>query len=217
MEILCELNAANEVGGDLYDYLDIDENHVAVLIGDVSGKGVPAAMFMMKTITAFRAFATKEKSPAEILKEVNDAIHDGNKSFLFVTCLLAILDKRDGKLVYANAGHNPPVIGQTGNYRYLKCESGLVLGCMETTFVEDEELYLKPGESITLYTDGITEARNPEGDFFGEERFLALMNDREYASVSEIYQAIKDGIAEFVSDAPQSDDITFLTMKYLGR
>lgn len=216
VEIVSELKAAKEVGGDLYDYIDIDENHVAVLIGDVSGKGVPAAMFMMKTITSFRDFATAGKTPSQILKEVNASIFKGNKSSLFVTCFLAILDKTNGKLVYSNAGHNPPIVGFNGNYHYLKCKPGFLLGIFKDSTVVDEEITLSPGESITLYTDGITEARNSKDEFFGEERFLNTMNRRNYTSTIELHHDIKDDVASFVGDAPQSDDITFLTLKYRG-
>lgn len=216
IEILSELKAAKEVGGDLYDYLDIDENHVAFLIGDVSGKGVPAAMFMMKTITSFRDFAMVDKTPSQILKEINNSIYKGNKATMFVTCFLAILDKRDGKLVYANAGHNPPIVGDNKNFKYLKCNHGFLLGCFPNIAPKDEEIILKPGESITLYTDGITEARNSQGDFFGEKRLLDTMNKHDYTCVTELHHSLKDEIASFVKDAPQSDDITFLTVKYRG-
>lgn len=217
VEIVGELKAAKEVGGDLYDYVDIDENHVAVLIGDVSGKGVPAAMFMMKTITSFRDFAAPNKAPSQILREVNASIFKGNKQSMFVTCFLAILDKRNGKIVYANAGHNPPLIGSNQDFRYLTCNSGFLLGCFENSFVKDEEIVLSPGESITFYTDGITEARNKAGDFFGEERLLSVFNKQDYTCTVDLHHAIKDEINAFVQDAPQSDDITFVTMKYLGK
>lgn len=216
VEIVGELKAAKEVGGDLYDYLDIDEDHVAVLIGDVSGKGVPAAMFMMKTITSFRDFAAPNKSPSQILREVNSSIFKGNKASMFVTCFLAILDKRNGKVAYCNAGHNPPVVGSNQNYRFLECGSGFLLGCFKDSFLKDEEVILKPGESLTLYTDGITEARNSSGDFFGDERFLKVFNKQDYTCTVELHHSIKDHISEFVKDAPQSDDITFVTMKYQG-
>lgn len=216
VEIVGELKAAKEVGGDLYDYLDIDEDHVAILIGDVSGKGVPAAMFMMKTITSFRDFAAPNKTPSQILKEVNASIFKGNKNTMFVTCFLAILDKKTGKVVFANAGHNPPVIGFDKNYRFLKVKPGFILGCFKDAFINDEEIVLKPGESITLYTDGITEAENSKGEYFGNDRLLETFNKREYACTVELHHAIKDEIASFVKDAPQSDDITFLTMKYQG-
>lgn len=216
VEIVGELKAAKEVGGDLYDYLDIDEDHVAVLIGDVSGKGVPAAMFMMKTITSFRDFAAPNKSPSQILKEVNASIFKGNKKSMFVTCFLAILDKRTGKVVFANAGHNPPIVGSNKNYRFLKINPGFILGCFEQSFVKDEEITLQPGESLTLYTDGITEAENMKNEFFGSERLLDVFNKHDYTCVIELHHSIKDVISEFVKDAPQSDDITFLTMKYHG-
>ena len=216
VEIVGELKAAKEVGGDLYDYLDIDENHVAILIGDVSGKGVPAAMFMMKTITSFRDFAVPNKKPSEILKEVNASIFKGNKASMFVTCFLAILDKRNGKVIYANAGHNPPILGSNHNYKYLNCNSGFLLGCFKDCFLKDEEITLNPGESLTLYTDGITEARNSNGDFFGEEKLLKVFNKKDYTCTVELHHTIKDEIASFVKDAPQSDDITFVTIKYQG-
>ena len=214
VEIVGELKAAKEVGGDLYDYLDIDENHVAVLIGDVSGKGVPAAMFMMKTITSFRDFAAPNKAPSQILKEVNASIFKGNRNSMFVTCFLAILDKRTGKVVYANAGHNPPIVGSNRNYRYLKCNSGFLLGCFKDAFVKDEEITLQPGESITLYTDGITEANNMQGQLFGEQRLIEVFNRQDYTCTVELHHSIKDEISSYVQDAPQSDDITFVTMKF---
>ena len=217
VEIVGELKAAKEVGGDLYDYVDIDENHVAVLIGDVSGKGVPAAMFMMKTITSFRDFAAPNKTPSQILREVNGSIYKGNTNSMFVTCFLAILDKRNGKLAYANAGHNPPIVGNNRNFEYLKCNPGFLLGCFKDSFLKDEEIILKPGDSITFYTDGITEARNEEGQFFGEEEFLKVFNKRDYTCAVELHHEIKDSIAAFVKEAPQSDDITFLTLKFQGK
>ena len=214
IEIVAELKAAKEVGGDLYDYLEIDKDHFAFLIGDVSGKGVPAAMFMMKTITAFRDFAKVGKTPSQILNEINDSIKKGNSASMFVTCFLAILDKRNGDIVFANAGHNPVLIGSNGNYRYLKCNPGIMLGCFNKTFIVDEEVVLNPGESMTLYTDGVTEARNTDGDFYGDERLLNTMNGQVHESVIKLHDAIKHDLADFVGDAPQSDDITLLTVKY---
>ena len=216
VEIVGELKAAKEVGGDLYDYVNIDDDHVAILIGDVSDKGVPSAMFMMKTITSFRDFATSGKTPSQILAEINSSIMKGNKAGMFVTCFLAILDKNTGKMVYANAGHNPPIVGGRRNFKYLKPWHGLLLGCFKTVRLKDEEITLQPGDCITLYTDGITEARNPQGEFFGEERLLNALNKKDYMSIVELHHSIKDEVAEFVKDAPQSDDITFVTLKYRG-
>ena len=216
VEITGELRAAKEVGGDFYDYVDIDKDHVAIIIGDVSGKGVPAAMFMMKTITSFRDFATKGKSPSEILKAVNSSINKGNTDSMFVTCFLAILDKNTGKLTYSNAGHNHPIIGSNRNYKYLNSAPALFLGCFGTSNVTDNEVTLKPGETITLYTDGITEARNNNGDFFGEERLINVFNKKDYTCTIELHHQIKDEIAQFINGAPQSDDITILTLRYQG-
>lgn len=216
VEIIGELKAANEVGGDLYDYVNIDEDHVAVLIGDVSGKGVPSAMFMMKTITSFRDFAKAGKTPSQILKDINSSIIKGNKTSMFVTCFLAILDKRSGKVIYANAGHNPPIVGSNFKYRYLECKPGFLLGCFEKVNVVDEEITLLPGESMTLYTDGITEARNINGEFYGEDRLLHTLNRQDYTCILELHHTIKDDISSFVGEAPQSDDITFVTLKYRG-
>ena len=216
VEIVGELKAANEVGGDLYDYVDIDENHVAVIIGDVSGKGVPAAMFMMKTITSFRDFARAGKTPSEILREINASILKGNRNSMFVTCFLAILDKQTGKVVFANAGHNPPVVGTDKDFHFLECNPGFLLGCFKDAFVKDEEIVLKPGESITFYTDGVTEARNENGDFYGEARLIEALNKKSYSFIVELHHQIKDEIATFVGGAPQSDDITFVTLKYRG-
>ena len=216
IEVVAELRAAKEVGGDFYDYFKIDEDHTAFVIGDISGKGIPAAMFMMKTITCFKNLVAPNKSPAQILREVNVTLYDNNKSQMFVTCFLAILDKRTGELEFANAGHNPPIIGSNNNYRFLKCKTGFVLGGLPQAVVEDEKITLGHGESITLYTDGVTEARNEKGDFYSEQRFLNLFNSRDYTCLVEMHHALKDDIERFCDGADQSDDITILTFKYHG-
>ena len=216
IEIVGELKAAKEVGGDFYDYFNIDEDHTAVVIGDVSGKGVPAAMFMMKTITCFKNFTRKGMTPSGILKEVNKSIYENNYSQMFVTCFLAILNKKTGHLVYANAGHNPPVIGSNGRFHYLKCNAGFVLGGLADAFVKDEETTLEAGESITLYTDGVTEARNKKGEFYGEDRLIKTLNGKDFTCLVELHHAIKDDVASFVLDAPQADDITIVTLQYRG-
>ena len=216
IEILAELRAAKEVGGDFYDYFKIDEDHTAIVIGDISGKGVPAALFMMKTITCFKNFVAANKSPSQILKEVNAALYDKNFSNMFVTCFLAILNLKTGVLEFANAGHNPPIIGKNKEFRYLKCKTGFVLGGLPDAFVIDEQITLNRGESITLYTDGVTEARNAKGDFYGEDRFIKLMNSRDFTCLVEMHHSLKDDMEKFVDGAEQSDDITILTLMYRG-
>ena len=216
IEIIANLTPTKEVGGDFYDYYNLDDDHVAILIGDVSGKGSPAAMFMMKTITCFKNFVSVNKEPSQIIAEVNKSIYEGNKNNMFVTCFFGILNVKTGVMKFANAGHNPPVVGSYGNYHLLKCNSGFVLGGLEKAFVKDEELKLEKGESITLYTDGITEARNPKGEFYGEKRLIALYNRREFESVIELHYELKDDVSSFVNGAEQSDDITYLTLKFQG-
>ena len=216
IEIVAELRAAKEVGGDFYDYFKIDDDHTAVVIGDISGKGVPAAFFMMKTITCFKNFVAPGKSPAEILKQVNRALFDNNKSQMFVTCFLAILNKKTGVLKFANAGHNPPIIGKNKEFKFLNCKTGFVLGGLEEAFVQDEEIKLDKGETIMLYTDGVTEARNEKGEFYGEDRYLNLMNSRDFTCLVEMHHALKDDLAKFVADADQSDDVTILSLMYRG-
>ena len=216
IEIVAELKAAKEVGGDFYDYFKIDEDHTAIVIGDISGKGIPAAMFMMKTITCFRNHVGPNKSPAEILRLVNATLSDHNHSHMFVSCFLAILNEKTGELEFANAGHNPPIIGSNFKYRFLKCKPGFVLGAFENAIVEDEKMTLENGESIMLYTDGITEARNDKNEFYGEKRFLDLLNARDYTCLVETHHALKDDIEKFINGENQSDDITIITLKYHG-
>ncbi|MBQ6731399.1 MAG: SpoIIE family protein phosphatase [Bacilli bacterium] len=216
VEIVAELRAAKEVGGDFYDYFQIDDDHTAIVVGDISGKGVPAAMFMMKTITCFKNFMAPNKKPSQILKEVNAALYDNNQMQMFVTCFLAILNKKTGVLEFANAGHNPPVIGSNLKYEFLQCKSGFILGGLEDAFVIDEKITLKPGESITLYTDGVTEARNEKGEFYGEERLINLFNSREFTCLVEIHHSLKDDMAKFTDNFEQSDDITVISLKFQG-
>ncbi|MBO4667442.1 MAG: SpoIIE family protein phosphatase [Bacilli bacterium] len=214
VEVLAELKAAREVGGDFYDYYYLDAKHLAIIIGDVSDKGSPAAMFMMKAITCFKNIASIEKSASEILTEVNKLLCQGNENSMFVTAFFGILDLDTGVLQYANAGHNAPVIGQNGLYHYLAVESGFLLGAVSTIEYTNQQTKLSKGDMIMLYTDGITEARNLSGEFFGEERLLNCFNNIKFDSMIELHHNIKDSIEEFVGDAIQTDDITFMTIKY---
>lgn len=212
-EITAELHAAKEVGGDFYQYVALDEDHIAVAIGDVSGKGIPAAMFMMKTITCLKNFLSVNKTPAETLREVNRALYDGNENEVFVTCFLGIIDLAHGRMTFANAGHNPPIFGKTGHYRYLPCEHGFLLGVLPEAKVKDEMMPLRDGESMLLYTDGVTEARNEAGEFFGEKRLLSFMNSKDFSCPLETTRGLLDTIEEFAAGAEQSDDITHLLIR----
>ena len=216
VEIQAELKAAKTVGGDFYDYFLLDNDHIALVIADVSGKGIPAAMFMMKTITCFRNCVSIDKSPEEVLREVNRIINKGNDSNMFVTCFYAVINTKTGEMKYANAGHNPPIVGQKQDYHYLKCKPGFVLGPLKEVFVTNESYQLKNGDTLTLYTDGITEARNSKGLFYGEDRLLAVFNDKKYSCLLELHHTLKDDIERFVDGEDQADDMTYLTMKYHG-
>ena len=216
IEIVAELKAAKEVGGDFYDYFKIDDDHTAIVVGDISGKGIPAAMLMMQTISCFKNLVAPNKTPGQSLREVNSTLFDNNRSQMFVTCFLAILNEKTGELQFANAGHNPPIVGNNFNYKYLKCNPGFVLGGLIDAFVVDEKIQLQPGESITLYTDGITEARNAKGGFYGEQRFLNFFNSREFTCVVEIHHALTADMAQFTANFEPRDDITVITLQYRG-
>jgi serine phosphatase RsbU (regulator of sigma subunit)/anti-sigma regulatory factor (Ser/Thr protein kinase) len=216
IEIQAELKAAKSVGGDFYDYFLLDNEHVALVIADVSGKGIPAAMFMMKTITCFRNCVSLHKTPEEVLKEVNRIINKGNDSNMFVTCFYAVINTKTGEMNFANAGHNPPIVGQKQDYHYLQCKPGFVLGPLKDVFVTNETYQLKNGDTLTLYTDGITEARNSKGLFYGEDRLIAVFNAKKYSCLLELHHSLKDDIERFVDGEDQADDMTYITMKYHG-
>ena len=216
IEILAEVNVAKEVGGDFYDYFHLDDRHIGVLIGDVSGKGSPAAMFMMKTITCFNNFVELGKKPSQVMKEVNAYIYKGNDKEMFVTCFYGVLDLDTGVFEFANAGHNRPIIKRNGKYLYLPCSSGFVLGGLPEAYTKDEKTTLDKGDLIVLYTDGVTEARNKEGDFYGENRLIDFYNSKTFTSLVEMQYELKDDIKSFVNGAPQNDDMTLLLMKYQG-
>jgi len=173
-------------------------------------------MFMMKTITCFRNCVSLHKTPEEVLKEVNRIINKGNDSNMFVTCFYAVINTKTGEMNFANAGHNPPIVGQKQDYHYLKCKPGFVLGPLKDVFVTNETYQLKNGDTLTLYTDGITEARNSKGLFYGEDRLIAVFNQKKYSCLLELHHSLKDDIERFVDGEDQADDMTYITMKYHG-
>lgn len=214
VEILAQLKPARAVGGDFYDYWFPDAYHVAFLIGDVSGKGIPAAMFMMKTLASFRASYSLGLAPSEVMKKVNSLLCAGNDASMFVTTFFGVLDVRTGKVEFANGGHNAPILCEKGNFRYLNCKKGMILGALEDLLIEDEEIALPKGAGFLLYTDGITEARNAQGEFYGENRLLDFVSKATYQSLVEFGHDLEDNIIEFVGEAEQSDDITYICWFY---
>lgn len=215
IEIQAELKAARMVGGDFYDYFDLDNDHVAIVIGDVSGKGIGAAMFMMKTITCFKNFADIRLSPKETLEKVNKQIYN-EKSDMFVTAFYAIVNVKTGHVRFANAGHTKPVVGQNRKFHFLSCDTGFILGAMEDAYVVDDDFYLEHGDSITLYTDGITEAKNINDELFGEANLLNVFNAADYSCLLDLHGVIKEAVSSFSEGTEQSDDITYITLKFHG-
>lgn len=213
-EIYADMIAAKEIGGDFYDFYLLDDNHLAFLVADVSGKGIPAAMFMMSAKTIIKDLAERGILLNEIFTLANEKLCENNESGMFVTAWMGILDITTGKLLYVNAGHNPPVIFKDGKYEYLKSRSGFVLAGMEGYKYKLNELQLNEGDKIFLYTDGVTEANNSNNELYGEERLNRFLNENYNLTLSELLPSVKRSIDEFVGDAPQFDDITMLIFEF---
>lgn len=214
-DIFALMNPAREVGGDFYDFFMVDDIHVAVVIGDVSGKGVPAALFMVTAKTLIKDHAQLGLNPEEVLTRVNKILCDGNDANLFVTGWIGILNIKTGVLKYANAGHNAPLL-KNGNYpyQYLKSTPGFVLAGIDTYKYKQSEITLQKGSKLFLYTDGVTEATRNDDTLYGEERLLKYINTLAYASVEETIKGIRKDIDLFIEDAEQFDDITMLVLEY---
>lgn len=217
-DIYATMTPAKEVGGDFYDFFLVDDDHLAVVIADVSGKGVPAALFMVIAKTLIKDHTQSGKPPEEVFTEVNRQLCEANDENLFVTAWMGVLEISTGKLVYVNAGHNPPVIGRkNGETEFLRSRPGFVLAGLDFTKYRAGSLELMPGDLLYLYTDGVTEAMNTAHELYGEERLKRTLDANVSAAPEEIFKAVKKDLDDFVADAPQFDDITMLAMRYLGR
>ncbi|WP_051524542.1 SpoIIE family protein phosphatase [Pseudobutyrivibrio sp. MD2005] len=218
-DIYASMHPAKEVGGDFYDFFLIDENHLALVTADVSGKSIPGAMFMMvsKILIKNRSMLSGSQSPAKILSFVNQQLCIKNDADMFVTVWLAILDLNTGDVIATNAGHEYPVIKRkNGKYEYYKDKHNLPLGIMEESTYEDYTFKLEPGDFIYQYTDGVTEAANEEEVFFGMDNLLEVLNKEEYNNPKDTLEAVTEEIEKFVGDATQFDDITQLCVQYNG-
>ena len=214
-EIYAQMIAAKEVGGDFYDFYKLSDSTVAFLAADVSGKGIPAAMFMMTAKTIIKDLAEGGMSVNDIFTKANEKLCENNESGMFVTAWMGILDLETGRMQFANAGHNPPLLKRAnGDFEYLKTRAGFVLAGMEGIRYRAGELMLYPGDRLFLYTDGVPEATNSENKLYGEDRLLAFMNKMAMAEATDFLPALKANIDEFVGDAPQFDDITMLMFDY---
>jgi sigma-B regulation protein RsbU (phosphoserine phosphatase) len=214
-DIYAAMTPAREVGGDFYDFFMVDDSHVALVIADVSGKGVPAALMMMVARTLIRNEVLSGGEPSEALERVNARLCEGNTECMFVTAFLGIYHIETGTMKYSNAGHNPPlVIKRDGDSRTLPCEPSLVLAAIEGTRYVSQELALEPGDCVLLYTDGVTEATTQGGELFSDER---LRNAAGFPTTGsersrEILERISKELGKFADGAEQSDDITMLAL-----
>ena len=216
--VYASMTPAKEVGGDFYNFYLIDDDHLAFMIGDVSGKGIPAALFMMVTNIVLGNRTLMGGTPAEILAFVNDNICAHNKLDMFVTLWLGIIDLATGKVLAANAGHeDPAVCRKDGSFELAKTRHGLVAGAMPGIRYRDAEFYLAPGDKVFLYTDGVPEATDGENRMFTLDRMLVTLNTVKNGSPEEILEGIHQEVNAFVGDAPQFDDLTMLCLEYKGR
>ena len=213
--IYAEMIAAKEVGGDFYDFYKLNDTTVAFLAADVSGKGIPAAMFMMTAKTIIKDLAESGMAVNDIFTKANEKLCENNESGMFVTAWMGILDLTTGNVQFANAGHNPPLLKRAdGSFVTLKTRAGFVLAGMEGVCYRAGEITLNEGDRLFLYTDGVPEATNVENKLYGEDRLLTFMNQSASMEATELLPALKANIDEFVGEAPQFDDITMLMLDY---
>ena len=214
-DIHASMTPAKEVGGDFYDFFMIDDDHICLTIADVSGKGVPAALFMMASKIVIGITALKSISPAEILEFSNDIICTNNKESMFLTAWLGILEISTGKLVAANAGHEYPIIRDAdGNFECFKDKHGLLMGELPGVKYENYEIQLKRGSKLFVYTDGLIEATNSKFEMFGMERTLKALNKDPEATPKELISNVTKAVDGFVKQAEQFDDLTMLCLEY---
>ena len=216
-DIWATMDTAKEVGGDFYDFYFVNEDTLAFLIADVSGKGIPAAMFMMNAKAVLKSYAESGMEVNKTFTLANEKLCEGNEAGMFVTAWMGFLNTKTGEVTFANAGHNPPLVRHgDGSFEYLKARAGFVLAGMEGVKYRKNELQLAPGDVIYLYTDGVTEATNINDELYGEDRLLALLNANKDATMEELCKLVKEDVFAFAGEAPQFDDITMLALKYCG-
>ena len=217
LDIYAEMDPAKEVGGDFYDFFLIDEDHLGLVIADVSGKGVPGALFMMSSMILLRNCAMTGQSPAQVLEAVNKQICENNREQMFVTVWLGVLDLRSGLLTAANAGHEYPVFMQPGGrFELFRDKHGFVIGGMEGMHYKEYEVQLEPGSKLFVYTDGVPEATSAAQELFGTERMLEALNQTPGADAQEILRSVHASVDRFVGNAEQFDDLTMMCVEYKG-
>ncbi|MCR5606099.1 MAG: serine/threonine-protein phosphatase [Treponema sp.] len=217
-DIYATMNPAKEVGGDFYDFFLIDDDHLAIVIADVAGKGIPAALFMMVSKILVQNFAMTGRSPKEVLQITNEQICSKNREEMFVTVWLGILDLTTGKLIASNAGHEYPILKKPdGDFELIKDKHSFVVGGMDNVNYKEYELQLEKGSKLFLYTDGVAEASNLKKEQFGTTRTLEALNSVKNESPENILNTVNDTVSKFVCGAPQFDDLTMLCIEYNGK
>ena len=217
LELYASMDPAREVGGDFYDFFLVDEDHLCMVIADVSGKGIPAALFMMVSKLILQSYALLGQSPAEILTSANDAICSNNQAGMFVTVWVGILEISTGRLTAANAGHEFPVLKRAaGDFELFKDKHGFVIGGMEGLKYKQYELQLEPGDKLFVYTDGVPEATDANLELFGTDRMLAALNEAKDQNPQKVLQGVREAVDAFVKEAEQFDDLTMLCLQYNG-
>jgi sigma-B regulation protein RsbU (phosphoserine phosphatase) len=212
-DLYASMLPAKEVGGDFYDFYFIDKNNLAVVIADVSGKGVPAALFMVITKTLIKNCSFC-KTPKNVLESVNKKLCENNEADMFVTAFMGIYNVTSGRFLYVSAGHNPPLVKKQGSgFEILKTQPGFVLGWMENVEYKEMEITVEPDDVIYLYTDGVTEAMNVNKELFGEQRLIAALNTGKDGAPKELLSVVKREVDKFADGAQQADDITMLAIK----
>ncbi len=215
LDLYARIDTAKEVGGDFYDFYFTNKDELNFLVADVSGKGIPAALFMMRAKTELKSLAEAGMSVDEIFAHGNDALCEGNDADMFVTAWQGRLDLLSGRVNFVNGGHNPPLIRHgSGSFEYLQTKPNLVLGAIDGIPYQSYEEQLKDGDIIFLYTDGVTEATDANEELYGEERLCAILNSREFSSMKELCESVKADVDAFVGEAPQFDDITMMALRY---
>ena len=216
-DIYASMTPAKEVGGDFYDFFLVDDNHLAMVIADVSGKGVPAALFMVIAKTLLKNCAQTGASPKQVLERVNNQLCENNDAEMFVTVWLGILDLSTGGLVAANAGHEYPALRRAeGSFELVKDKHGFVLAGMEGSRYQEYDLKLEPGDTLFVYTDGVAEATNAHEELYGTDRMLKALNQMGNVEPETLLPGVKADIDAFVGQAPQFDDITMLGLRFIG-
>ena len=216
-DIFASMDPAKEVGGDFYDFFMVNEDHLVFLIADVSGKGVPAALFMVIAKTLIKNQVLKGEEPSAVFEAVNNQLCENNKEGMFVTAWMGMLEVSTGNLTYVNAGHNPPAIkGEDGGFRYLTCLPGFVLAGLEGIPYKQESIQLHKGDSIFLYTDGVTDTIDMQEEMYGENRLELVLNTYKEEAPEVILKEVKKELEKFAGEAEQFDDVTMLCMKYIG-